>query len=134
MIAIESYPLSVTEDIAFTQVLKALESKYNHPSRKYFTECNIPRFVLGMKEEVGKLLSSDKLVVSLITDIWSCSSNDTSLLSLTAHWIDNFFTKVSAVLHAQALEMANTGEYLAENFFCARKLGDPRGTRRLSDW
>ena len=76
MIAINCYPLSVTEDIGFTQVLKALESRYNRPSRKYFTECNIPRFVLGMKEEVGKLLSSDKLLVTLITDIWSCSSND----------------------------------------------------------
>ena len=67
-----------------------------------------------MKEEVSKLLSSDEPVVSLTTDIWSCSSNDISLLSLTAHWIDKSFTKASAVLHAQALEMAHTGEYIAE--------------------
>ena len=40
--------------------------------------------------------------------------DDTSLLSLTAHWIDKSFTKASAVLHVQALEMAHTGEYIAE--------------------
>ena len=114
MVAIDCHPLSVTEDVGFTRVLKALEPRYNCPSRKYFTECIIPRICSEMKEEVSKLLSSDKPVVSLTTDIWSCSSNDTSLLSLTAHWIDKSFTKVSAVLHAQALEMAHTGEYIAE--------------------
>ena len=69
---------------------------------------------IGMKEEVSKLLTSDEPVVSLTIDIWSCSSNDTSLLSLTTHWIDKSFAKASAVLHAQALEMAYTGEYMAE--------------------
>ena len=35
---------------------------------------------LWMKEEISKFLSSDEAVVSLITDIWSCSLSDTSLL------------------------------------------------------
>ena len=118
MVAIDCHPLSVTEDVGFTRVLKALEPRYNCPSRKYFMECFIPRVCSGMKEEVSKLLSSDEPVVSLTTDIWSCSSNDTSLLSLTAHWIDKSFTKVSAVLYVQALEMAHTGEYIAERISC----------------
>ena len=35
---------------------------------------------LWMKEQISKFLSSDEPVVSLITDIWSCNLNDTSLL------------------------------------------------------
>jgi len=66
-----------------------------------------------MKEEVNRLLSSEEPVVTLTMDIWSCRSSDASLLSLTAHWIDKSFAKVSAVLHVQALEMAHTGEYIA---------------------
>ena len=114
MLAIDCHPLSVTEDVGFNRVLKTLEPRYNCPSRKYFTDSAIPKICNGMKEEVSKLLSSDKPIVSLTTDIWSCSSNDTSLLSLTAHWLDKSYTKISAVLHAQALEMAHTGEYIAE--------------------
>ena len=36
---------------------------------------------LWIKEGVSKFLSSNEPVVSLITDIWSCSSNNTSLLA-----------------------------------------------------
>ena len=113
MIAINCHPLSVAKDVGFNRVLRALEPRYNCPSRKYFTECVIPKVRSGMKEEVSKHLSNDEPVVSLTTDIWSCTSNDTSLLSLTAHWIDNSFAKVSAVLHTQALEVAHTGKYIA---------------------
>ena len=41
------------------------------------------------------------------------SVNTTCLLSLTAHWIDDAFVKVSAVLHAQPVQEAHTGEHIA---------------------
>ena len=80
MIAIDCHPLSVTEDVGFTQVLKVLEPRYNCPSRKYFMECIIPKICAEIKEEVSKLVSSDEPVVSLTTDIWSCSSNGMYIL------------------------------------------------------
>ena len=61
-----------------------------------------------MKEEVSKLIDAAKYISST-TDIWSSSDNITSLLRLTAHWIDDAFVKVSAVLHAQAVEESRTG-------------------------
>jgi len=36
---------------------------------------------------------------------------------LTIHWIDKSFAKISAVLLAQALEMAHNGEYIAERIY-----------------
>jgi len=40
--------------------------------------------------------------------------DDTLLLSLRAHWINNSFKKQSTVLHAQSLEIAHTDEYIAD--------------------
>ena len=63
MIAINFHPLSVTEDVGFTRVLKTLELRCYCPSRKYFTKCIIQTICGGMKAEVSKLLSSDEPVV-----------------------------------------------------------------------
>jgi len=65
-----------------------------------------------MKEEVSKLIGAAKYI-SFTTDVWSSSVNITSLLSLTATWINDAFVKVSAVLHAQAVEESHTGEHIA---------------------
>jgi len=51
---------------------------------------------------------------SFTTDAWSSSGGGCSLLSLTAHWLNEDFVKKSAVLHVQPLEESHTGEYLAQ--------------------
>ena len=61
---------------------------------------------------MSKLIAAAKYR-SFTAVIWSSSVNITSLLSLTAHWIDDAFVKVSAVLYAQAVEESHTGEHVA---------------------
>ena len=63
-------------------------------------------------KEVSKLLGGAKHT-SFTTDTWSSNVNTICLLSLTAHWIDDAFAKVSAVLHAQSVQEAHTGEHIA---------------------
>ena len=65
-----------------------------------------------MKREVSKLIAGAKHI-SFTRDIWSSSVNITCLLSLTAHWMNDEFVKGSAVLHAQPIEEAHTGEHIA---------------------
>ena len=107
------------EDVGFRQVLKSLEPHYQCPSRKYFTETIIPKIYTGMKEEVLKLINNSNTAnvegnyVSFTCDAWSSSVNDASLLSLIGHWIDSQFKRISAVLNAQCLTEAHTGEYIA---------------------
>lgn len=119
MLAIDCQPISMVEDVGFKQVLKTLEPRYQCPSRRYFTETIIPKIYAGMKEEVLKLIhdgstaSAERNYVSFTTDAWSSSVNDTALLSLTAHWINSKFKRTSAVLNAQCLTEAHTGEYIA---------------------
>ena len=105
----------MVEDVGFRKVLKLLEPRYQCPSRKYFTETIIPKIYSGMKEEVVRLINScdDESYLSFTMDAWSSSVNDTALLSLTAHWIDSQFKRVSAVLNTQCLTEAHTGECIA---------------------
>ena len=114
MVAIDCQPISMVEDVGFRQALKLLEPRYQCPSRKYFTETIIPKIYSGMKEEVVSLINScdDESYLSFTMDAWSSSVNDTALLNLTAHWIDSQFKRVSAVLNAQFLTVAHTGEYI----------------------
>ena len=45
---------------------------------------------------------------SFTTDAWSACAGTASLLSLTAHWLTDDFTRISAVLHVQPLEDSHT--------------------------
>jgi len=81
IIAIDCHTLSVVEDVSFNRVLTQVQLSQQEIFYGYYSQRSV-------KDEVKKLLSSDKPVVSITTDIWSCSSNDTSLLSLIAHWIN----------------------------------------------
>jgi len=56
--------------------------------------------------------SSWAMRVSLTTDVWSCSSNDTSLLSFTFHWINK-----AGFLLCYMLKYYHTGEYIAGRIF-----------------
>ena len=112
MLAVDCQPLSMVEDVGFKRVLQILELHYKCPSRKYFTDTIIPKNYTGMKGEVSKLLGGAKHI-SLMTDIRSSSVNTTCLLSLTAHWINDAFVKVSAMLHAQSVQETHTGEHIA---------------------
>ena len=62
--------------------------------------------VIRSKLEVVKYLS-------FTTDVWSLNVSSDSLLSLTAHWVNDDFQLISAVLQAQSLEEQHTGEYMA---------------------
>jgi len=63
-----------------------------------------------MSEVREKIESVDYF--SFKKDAWSACAVTASLLSLSAHWLTDDFTRISAVLNVQPLEDAHTGEYL----------------------
>ena len=118
MVAIDCQPISVVEDVCRIQAsLEVDRTMLPVPSRKYFTKIIIPKIYSGMEEEVVRLINScddeSYMYLSFTMDAWSSSVNDTALFSLTAHWIDSQFKRVSAVLNSQCLTEAHTGEYIA---------------------
>ena len=74
-----------------------------------------------MREEILKLIHNGSTAsgsyIGFTTDAWSPSVNDTSLLSLTLHWIYSHFKRTSAVFNAQCLTEAHMGEYIAAQIF-----------------
>ena len=64
-----------------------------------------------MKKELAGILW-----FSFTTDIWSTEVSNDSLLSLTAHWLTDSIERKSAVLHAQPMYQAHTGEYICAQY------------------
>ena len=115
MIALDNHPFSIVEDIGFRQLMQQLEPCYSVPSRNYITEVVIPRIVVGLTNEVQKLLK-EVVWFSFTTDVWSTDVSSDSLLSLTAHWLSDLFERQSAVLYAEPIHGSHTCELLCEHY------------------
>ena len=85
------------------------------PSRRYFAKTLLTEMYERLRVKVGEAFASSCEFLALTTDEWSAdNAPSVALLSLTAHWIDQKFNRCCAMLHAQNLEAAHTGEYLAQ--------------------
>ena len=111
MIALDTQPFSVVEDVGFVRLVKTLEPRYTLPSRKYLVEKILPTVHRDLMSKVREKIEK-VIYFSFTTDAWSASAGTASLLSLTAHWLMDDFTRQSAVLHVQPLDDSHTGEYL----------------------
>ena len=64
-----------------------------------------------LKQEIASAPS-----FSFTTDIWSTEVSDDSMISLTAHWINDCFVKKEAVLHVKSFPESHTGENICNTF------------------
>ena len=112
MMALDFQPYSVVSDTGFTELLKTLEPRYTLPSRRYFTQDVVPGIANDINSKLAEVLKG-VTYLSLTTDIWSTSlTNQSLLISLTGHWIEDGFLRKSAVLHVKQLD---TGEKICES-------------------
>ena len=115
MMALDCQPFSIVEDEGFKRLMKLVAPKYVLPSRRHFAETVLTDMYDSLRKKVEKSLSSSCNFLALTTDVWSAdNAPGIALLSLTAHWIDDKFIRRYAMLHAQNLEAAHTGKYLAK--------------------
>ena len=122
MMALDIQPFSAIEDTGFIRLVKVLEPRYTIPSRKYLIEKVLSTAHHDMVLKVREKIESVDYF-SFMTDSWSEYAGTASLLGLTAHWLTDGFTRLSAVLHVQPLEDSHTGEYLGGVYKNVRKLG-----------
>ena len=117
MTALDYQPISLVEDIGFLRFIAALEPRYKVPSRKYITETVLKMINVGMKEELMKKLHALGVeYYSFTTDGWSTNVATHSMVSLTAHWVEQDFTKMSAVLCVKEMEGSHTGGAICAKF------------------
>ncbi len=75
------------EDEGFRRLINCLEPLYAMSSRRYFSDVALPELYSVVYVHIEKLLA-DATSVSFTIDIWTSSVSPVSVLSLTAHWID----------------------------------------------
>ena len=109
MIAVDDQPFSVVEDEGLSEVLEVTEPRYDKPNLRHFADVTLPALHDIVVTHVHKLLDRSVNDISFTTDIWSSDLNQTSMLSLTAQWIDESFEMKRAVLHAQEFPGSHTG-------------------------
>lgn len=113
MIATDMEPYSIVDKIGFRRFAKSLQPKYEMPSRRYMSDTAIPEMYSAVRVKVKSLLAKADYV-SFTTDIWTCSQNNDSYMSLTAHWINESYTRDKAVLHVQGLSGSHTADNIVK--------------------
>ena len=56
MIALDSQPISIVDDVGFCRLLSLLEPRYTIPSRKYISEKIIPQVFEDVKDAVSQAI------------------------------------------------------------------------------
>lgn len=98
MIAIDSQPFSIVEDIGFIPLLACVCPRYVVPSRKYFSEKIIPEMYTKLRQKLFEDLHyDDNFSISFTTDIWSPDGGEL-FISWTAHYINSEFRREERVL------------------------------------
>jgi hypothetical protein len=94
-------------------MVKVLDPRYSLPSRKYFSDTEIPRLYNELKESVVKPAIQMAEYVTATTDLWTSSAKH-PYLSFTVHFITNDWDMRSYCLDTVPLFEDHTGQNLAE--------------------
>nr|CAD2182501.1 unnamed protein product [Meloidogyne enterolobii] len=87
-IATDIQPFSVVQDSGFKRLIALLKPQYNLPSRNFFSEKMLPCIYESVKKRVIKdLLQAE--AISVTFDAWTAKNSTHSLLSFTAHFVQN---------------------------------------------
>ena len=115
MIAVDDQPFSMVEMRGFRHMMHVAVPRYVLPSRHTITHTQLPKLHSTVKTHIQGLLQNITFV-SFTTDIWSSSVTPMSLISLTAQWIQDDFTRQNAILHAKQFRGSHTGAAIAAVF------------------
>lgn len=115
-IALDDQPFSVVEDVGFRRLVEYIEPRYTLPSRRYFADVCLPETYNVVATHIHELLARDIHAISFTTDIWSSDVSPTSMLSLTAQWVDKDFKLIKVVLHSQEFTGSHTATAISATF------------------
>ena len=121
MIALDNQPFSVVEDQGFIDLMAHVQPKYCLPSRRYFSETMLPQMYEDKRAKAVNLINLAESI-SFTSDIWTSNTSNESFVSLSAHWIDEFFNRRSLVLNAKHFPQSHTGQIICDMF--ENMLGD----------
>ena len=102
-------PLAMVEGCGFRHLLAVAEPRFVLPSRTYFTQTEIPKLYVDIKQKVKGVVSSGPFHC-ITTDLWTSQYQVKGYLTLTTHFIDNEWALNSFVLATLEVPMEHTAE------------------------
>ncbi|XP_073344944.1 E3 SUMO-protein ligase ZBED1-like [Pagrus major] len=105
-------PFQTVERSGFVGMISTLDSRYVVPSRKYFSEVEIPKLHGEVRDQVETELREIKHYATT-TDLWSSRTMD-PYISLTIHFIDDEWKLCSKCLQTSYFPDDHTGELIAQ--------------------
>ena len=100
MICIDGDAYNKVESFGFQRVLQTALPKYQLPNRKYFSDKMIPDIYERVKAKINDDLA-DSSMITCTSDLWTCSTNNSAFISLTAHYITTDFSPKRVTLHTK---------------------------------
>uniref|UniRef100_A0A8C1F800 BED-type domain-containing protein n=2 Tax=Cyprinus carpio TaxID=7962 RepID=A0A8C1F800_CYPCA len=115
MIATDIQAFSVVEGVGFRRLLAAAEPRYTLKTEKFYRTDKLHHVHAKVVIKIKELLAVENAKhIAFTTDCWSGSTE--SLMSLTAHFIDEEWNRVQVVLNVKAMSGSHTGEYIGQLF------------------
>ncbi len=111
-LAKDMMPLYSVEKDGFRRLIQVLDSRYELPGRKYFSQVAIPQLYSRTRDSVLDELKNLKYF-SATTDLWSSSTME-PYISLTVHFITEEWRLDSKCLQVLFIPEDHTGKNLAE--------------------
>lgn len=105
-------PFQTVERRGFKAMIRAIDPRYEVPSRKYFTETEMPKLYAELRENVEKELCDLKYFATT-TDLWSSRTME-PFLSLTIHYITDDWNLGSRCLQTSYFPAEHTAEEIAQ--------------------
>jgi len=115
MIAVDNQPFSIVNNEGFRALMRVVEPRYKLPSESYLRQVAVPEMCRALKTKVAAVIEGVQHI-SLTTDTWTSSICSESLMSLTGHWLDNDFTRRSAILQTSHLPGPHTATDIQTKF------------------
>ena len=109
-IARDAVPLCTVDKPGFQFMVSKLNPRYQLPSRRYFTEYEIPHLYSHIRNDVVVPKLKEATSFSATTDMWTSAAND-SYLTITVHFITSDWELKSFCLETVPLFTDHRSKY-----------------------
>lgn len=113
-LAKDCLPLYTVEKPGFRKLVETLDSRYELPSRSYFSRTALPELYTQVRDRVKAELGSITYF-SATTDLWSSDGRLTPYISYTVHFLNDDWQLQNRCLQTKFLPEDHTGEVLADS-------------------
>ena len=112
-LAKDMQPVYTVEKSGFKFLVSKLNPRYSLPSRKNFTEVEIPKLYVEVRDTVVKTKLAEMEFFAATTDLWTSRAKH-PYLSLTVHFLDPSWSLQAITLETVPLFEDHSGQNIAE--------------------